>query len=136
MSNIIRLLWIKILGTACFAAIPMLLAPENLYLWLGFPAMPTMLFLRLYGLSTLALLFGYYGGIEACREGQFPRAALRMGLVSNATQGAALLLAGALGVYASWGLLAQVMMWSLGGFIAGIAMAIGWALVRAPSHSR
>ena len=124
MSRVIRLLWIKIVGTALAAALPMLLAPASVYEWLGFPPQPTMLFLRLYGLSTLALLAGYYGGIEQARHGEFPRGVLRMGLVSNGGQGLALLTAGVAGVYADWGLMAQAMMWSLCLFILGIALAI------------
>ncbi len=124
LAPVIRLLWIKIVGTALAAALPMLLTPAALYQWLGFPPQPTMLFLRLYGLSTLALLAGYYGGIEQARRGEFPRGVLRMGLVSNGGQGLMLVAAGIAGVYAGWGVMAQVMMWSLCLFILGIALVI------------
>ncbi len=124
MNDIIRLLWIKIIGTLLGAALPMLLVPYSLYLWLGFPEQESMIFLRLYGLSTLALLVGYYGGIELARLGQFPLGALRMGLVSNAGQGLAIVTAGVAGVYNDWGFLAQAMMWALGLFILGIAAFI------------
>ncbi len=133
MRHIERLLWIKIIGTALFAALPMMLAPEALYRMLGFPEMPTMLFLRLYGFSTLALLFGYYGGIRLCRQGQFPEDVLRMGLVSNGTQGGALLIAGVAGTYAAWGVMAQLMMWSLAAFILAIAAAILVCMLRRPA---
>jgi hypothetical protein len=124
MHRIQTLLWIKIIGTAMFAALPMLLAPGWLYLSLGFPEMPTLLFLRLYGFSTLALLVGYYGGIRDCREGRYPINVLRMGLVSNGSQGGALLFAGIAGLYAGWGVPAQLLMWGLALFITGIALAI------------
>lgn len=124
MQAIIRLLWIKITGTLLGAALPMLLVPYPLYLWLGFPAQDTLIFLRLYGLSTLALLVGYHGGIELARRGQYPLGTLRMGLVSNAGQGLAIVIAGLAGVYDDWGLMAQGMMWALGLFILGIAAVI------------
>jgi hypothetical protein len=127
MNYTVRLLWIKIVGTALAAALPMLLVPESLYLALGFPPQPTLLFLRLYGLSTLALLVGYYGGIVQLRRGEWPQGVMRMGLVSNGGQGLALLIAGLGGLYASWGVPAQLMMWALCGFILAIAMAILWA---------
>ena len=128
MSTVIRLLWIKIIGTALAAALPMLLTPASVYEWLGFPPQPTMLFLRLYGLSTLALLAGYYGGIEQARRGEFPRGVLRMGLVSNGGQGLMLAAAGIAGTYAGWGGLAQALMWGLCLFILGIALAIATLL--------
>jgi len=124
MSNVIRLLWIKIVGTALGAALPMLLTPEPIYLWLGFPQQPTMLFLRLYGLSTTALLFGYYSGIQQARRGEFPAGILRMGLVSNGGQGLAIAAAGVAGAFAGWGWMAQAMMWGIGVFVLGIAAAI------------
>ena len=124
MRPVIALLWIKIVGTLLFAALPLLLVPEPLYLWLGFPPQPTLLFLRLYGLSTLALLVGYHGGIELARAGQFPRGVLRMGLVSNGGQGLAILIAGVAGTCASWGWMAQAMIYGLGLFILAIAAAI------------
>lgn len=130
MLFVTRLLWLKIIGTALAAAFPMLLAPEWIYLSLGFPEQPTMLFVRLYGLSTLALLFGYYSGIEQVRRGQIPTGILRMGLVSNGGQGAAIVMAGAFGTFSTWGVLAQVMMWSLAAFILSIAMAILTVLLR------
>lgn len=135
MRHIERLLWIKIIGTAMFAALPMMLAPEELYRMLGFPDMPTMLFLRLYGFSTLALLFGYYGGIRLCRQGQFPKDVLRMGLVSNGTQGGALLIAGLIGTYAAWGVMAQLMMWGLAAFILAIAVVILVCMVHRPVNA-
>lgn len=124
MNTVIRLLWVKIIGTALAAALPMLLVPASLYEWLGFPPLPTMLFLRLYGLSTLALLVGYHGGILQARRGELPQGVLRMGLASNGGQGAALAIAGLSGVYDDWGLMAQAMMWGLCLFILGIAVAI------------
>ncbi len=131
LRPVIRLLWIKIVGTALAAALPMLLTPAAVYKWLGFPPQPTLLFLRLYGLSTLALLAGYYGGIEQARRGEFPRGVLRMGLVSNGGQGLMLAAAGIAGVYADWGVMAQAMMWSLCLFILGIALAILWLMRQA-----
>ncbi len=128
MNDTIRLLWIKIIGTLLGAALPMLLVPYSLYLWLGFPEQETMIFLRLYGLSTLALLVGYYGGIEVARRGQLPLGVLRMGLVSNAGQGLAIVIAGIAGVYNEWGFLAQAMMWALGLFTLGIAAFIARSL--------
>lgn len=130
MQSIVTLLWIKIVGTALGAALPMLATPEWLYAQLGFPPMPSMLFLRLYGLSTTALLVGYWGGIEQARRRVFPRGVLRMGLVSNGGQGLAIVAAGATGAFTSWGWVAQVMMWSLGAFILCIAAAIAVTLRR------
>jgi hypothetical protein len=130
MPGVIRLLWIKILGTAAAAALPMLLTPESVYLWLGFPQQPTMVFMRLYGLATAALLVGYFGGIQQAERGDFPRGVLRMGLVSNGGQGLAIAIAGLAGVFASWGWMAQAMMWSLCAFILGIATAIAVFLSR------
>jgi hypothetical protein len=131
MAEVIRLLWVKIAGTALAAALPMLLTPAAVYERLGFPPQETMLFLRLYGLSTLALLVGYHGGIVQARRGEFPRGVLHMGLVSNGGQGLMLAAAGIAGVYAGWGGPAQAMMWGLCLFILGIALAIGLLLRKA-----
>lgn len=137
MNRIILLLWVKIIGTLVGAALPMLLLSHPLYRALGFPEQDSLLFLRLYGLSTMALLVGYYGGIEMARRGEFPRGVLRMGLVSNGGQGLMLLGAGLLGAYAHWGLPAQLMMWTLAGFILLIAAAITRTLLRgAPRDDR
>lgn len=132
MNRIIQLLWVKIIGTAVAAALPMLFTPYALYQWLGFPPQETLLFLRLYGLSTTALLVGYYGGIQLARQGQLPIGVLHMGLVSNGGQGLALVIAGVMGVYSQWGWMAQTMMWSLGAFILAIAAAIVVTLYRPP----
>lgn len=130
MTFVKRLLWIKILGTGIAAAGPMLFAPESVYLGLGFPEQPTLFFLRLYGLSTVALLMGYYSGVQDVAKGIFPAGILRMGLVSNGGQGLAIVGAGALGVYGDWGLIAQAMMWALGLFVLGIAAGILLAFER------
>lgn len=130
LKKIIMLLWVKIIGTLVGAALPMLFLSYPLFRWLGFPEQDSMLFLRLYGLSTSALLVGYYGGIEMARRGEFPIGVLRMGLVSNGGQGLALVIAGMMGVYDHWGWMAQAMMWSLGAFILMIAAAILLALKR------
>jgi hypothetical protein len=124
LNSIIRLLWIKIIGTGLGAALPVLLVPASVYLWLGFPPQATMVFLRLYGLSTIALLVGYYGGIEQVRRGEFPAGVLRMGLVSNGGQGLLMAAAGLAGTYSAWGWMAQTMMWFLCVFVLGIASMI------------
>ena len=124
MDTVIRLLWVKIVGTAVLASIPLLFTPPWLMEALGFPHFETTIFLRLLGLSTTALLVGYYGGIEQARRGEWPRAVLRMGLVSNGGQGGLIALAAGTGAFSGWGWPAQAMIVSTGVFVLAIAAAI------------
>lgn len=124
MATVIAVLWVKILGTLVLASAPMLFTPAWMMEALGFPRMETTVFIRLLGLSTTALLVGYYGGIEQARRGEWPGAVLRMGLVSNASQGACIMFAAAAGAFASWGLPARALMLTTGAFVLGIAATI------------
>lgn len=135
MNRIILLLWVKIIGTLVGAVLPMLLVTHPLYRALGFPEQDSLLFLRLYGLSTMALLVGYFGGIEQARRGELPRGVLRMGLASNGGQGLTLVGAGLLGAYDGWGAPAQFMMWALGLFIVLIAVAVARVLFGAGARA-
>ena len=124
MENVVRLLWVKIVGTAVLASVPLLFTPPWLMEALGFPRFESTIFLRLLGLSTTALLVGYYGGIEQARRGEWPSAVLRMGLVSNAGQGGLIVLAAASGALSGWGWPAQALLLSTGVFVLAIAAAI------------
>ena len=83
MTYIVLLLWIKIIVTLLTVVLPVAVLSKNrLAALFGFGDAQDG-FYRIYGVAILALLFGYYTGIDLANNGVFPEKILWMGIVSN-----------------------------------------------------
>ena len=114
----------KIALTVAAWCIPLLFFPAALLETLGFPVPQPELFLRLLGMAYTALVVGYGFGLYASVRGEYPLGVVWVGIVSNGGAFAILCAAAVLGVWASWGVFAQVVMWGslvgTGGITAGL----------------
>ncbi len=72
--------------------ISMLFIPIDWLSKAGFPVPDPIIFLKLLGMAYGALLVGYWFGLVAVRRGEYPKAAIWVGIVSNG--GATIILAG------------------------------------------
>lgn len=116
----------KIAITGLFWCVPLLFFPAFWFTALGVPVPEPILFARLLGVAYLALLVGYYMGLIGLEKGESPKAVIHMGITSNGL--ACLLLAyfGMTGAWLSWGIGAQVFMWTS----AAGALAVTFKLSR------
>jgi hypothetical protein len=114
-------LWVKIIATALIWATPMLVLPGKVFDDLGFPdPRPVMVFMRILGAAFLALLVGYWQGMQQLRAGRYPAGTVTVGLVSNGLACGFIVAYGLAGTYADWELLAPWFMWisaGLTGFV-------------------
>ncbi|MBI5925176.1 MAG: hypothetical protein HY836_06215 [Aquabacterium sp.] len=111
MSHLSRIFVVKIALTALLWGGPLLLFPSSWLHWLGFPVPEPQIFLRLLGMAYLALLVGYAFGLRMSLHHGYPAGAVWVGIVSNGGAFFLLAVAAVLGVWASWGVLAQSFMW-------------------------
>lgn len=118
MRGLKALLIRKIVITAIFWCAPLLLFPSHWFVALGIPAPEPLLIARLLGAAYLALLVGYWAGLQGLRRGESPLPVMHMGIVSNGAAALLLLYFGATGAWAQWNVGAQVFMW-LSAFGAG-----------------
>lgn len=119
MKGLRGLLIRKIVITAVFWCVPLILFPPSLFVLLGIPSPQPLIFVRLLGIAYCALLIGYYGGIKALDKHQDPIVVLNMAIVSNGGAGLIFLYFGITGGWSGWGAGAQIYMWlfTLGTFI-------------------
>lgn len=92
MTLLTLLLCFKIIVTLVIVSGPFLLLPKARLETLTQSQMQTPALFRLYGVASLALLFGYGTGLWMGLQGTYPSGIITMGLVSNG--GAAAILAG------------------------------------------
>ena len=111
MSNLSKVLVAKIALTVVAWCVPLLLLPASRLRWLGFPVPEPQGFLRLLGMAYTALVVGYAFGLRDSLRGIYPMAAVWMGIASNGGAFLVLTIAAVLGVWASWGTFAQLVMW-------------------------
>ncbi|QSI78051.1 hypothetical protein [Niveibacterium microcysteis] len=111
MRGLKGLLIRKIVITAIFWCVPLLLFPSQWFIALGMPAPEPLLIARLLGAAYLALLVGYGAGLQALRRGESPLAVIDMGITSNGAAALLMLYFGTTGSWAQWGIGAQVFMW-------------------------
>lgn len=113
----------KIALTVALWVVPLLFFPTSWLHCLGFSVPEPHLFLRLLGMAYISLVVGYAFGLRSSLRGIYPAAAVWAGIVSNG--GAFLLLAisAVHGVWASWGGIARMAMWS--SLVATGAITIG-----------
>ena len=112
MNGLSKVLAIKIIVTITMWGIPLLFFPSSLLNWLGFPVPEPQLFLRLLGMAYWALVVGYSFGLRAALQGIYPNGVVWVGIVSNGGAFLLLLIGAFLGVWQSWGSIAQTIMWS------------------------
>ena len=78
MTPLELLLIVKISVTLITVAMPFLLLPANRIEQIaGFGAAEPLLY-RLYGVAILALLVGYFGGLQSALGGELPQGVLRI----------------------------------------------------------
>lgn len=113
----------KILITAVFWCVPLLVSPAWLYALLGIPLPEPILFPRLLGAAYLALTVVYAHGWLDLRAGHSPRGAIRAGIASNGL--AAILLAwhGMAGAWDDWGWAGRAFLWA--SLIAAAGITVG-----------
>lgn len=99
-------LWIKI-GFTVVWAVPLLLFPGGCFEKLGFPRPVPMIFTKLLGAAFLALLVGYYRGVQAFGAGRAPKDAVVVGIVSNGLASALLMAYGVAGEFDDWKVIAR-----------------------------
>ncbi|MEO1037430.1 MAG: hypothetical protein AAFX44_17870 [Pseudomonadota bacterium] len=106
LSPLRRVLQIKIVVTLLLWGPPLLVAPDSLIAWMGFPPLEPALFRRLLGAAYIALVIGYGNGLAEIAAARYPSGTVAMGIVSNGL--AAVLLWGSLliGEAQSWANLA------------------------------
>jgi hypothetical protein len=101
----------KIVITAFFWCLPLLVAPPALFAFLGIPFPQPDVFIRLLGAAYAALLVGYWHGLQEARAGRPALAAVRMGVISNGLASAILACYGVTGAWTGWAWPGQAFMW-------------------------
>ena len=102
-------LWTKI-GFTVVWALPLLLLPGKYFPKFGFPVPVPMIFTNLLGAAFLALLVGYYRGVQAFDAGRAPTQTVEVGIVSNGLASALLMGYGVAGDFDDWTKIAAVFM--------------------------
>lgn len=95
MTLLDLVLGVKIAATGLFGALPLLAFPRDRVMQLLDVNENAVAYLRLYGVSILALLVGYASGFSFIVGAALPTGILCMGIVSNGFACAALLMTGA-----------------------------------------
>jgi len=111
LTALINLLRFKIIVTVTVWCIPFLVFPAATVETLGFPAQPHLMFVRMLGWAYLALCVGYAFALQEAKRGRQLKGAIWAGVVSNGGACALLVLHGASGLWDTWGVMAQLMLW-------------------------
>jgi hypothetical protein len=109
MNPLKVVLTIKVVFTALFWSLPLLLFPKQAAGFLGIPVPQPILFAHLLGAAFLALLVGYVLGLLDLARGKGARNAVWVGIVSNGV--AFLLLSVFAGQWNEWGTCAAIYLW-------------------------
>ena len=112
MSNLSRVLIVKIAATVCVWCVPLILFPATLLEAVGFPPQQSYMFVSMLGWAYLALCVGYGFGLQASLAGKRLMAPIWVGMVSNG--GACLYLCyyGFTGEWSAWSGVVQFVFWS------------------------
>lgn len=99
----------------CWSILPLLLPPSWLEFF-GLPQQSSYLFIKLYGMTALALVVGYGFGLRESYPSRNKQArrlmsAIWVGIVSNAGACLILLLYGLSGAWNTWGIVLQWCLW-------------------------
>ena len=111
MNALSQVLIGKIAFTIVVWCIPLLLFRTRLLKSLGFVVPEPTLFLRLLGMAYAALVVSYAFGLQSSLRGGYPAGVVWVGIVSNGGAFFYLVLNAVCGTWASWGKIAQVIMW-------------------------
>ena len=111
MIHLRRVLAAKIAITVLAWAIPLLLFPADLLVFLGFPSPHPEIFLRLLGTAYCALVVGYVLGFNKTKANKYPVEAVWVGIASNGGATFILAIAAMMGAWSNWGAFAQIYMW-------------------------
>ena len=111
MFNLKNVLVAKIIITISAWALPLLLFPIELLVFLGFPEPQPEIFIRLLGTAYSALVVGYLIGYQKSKSDSYPFEAVWVGIVSNGGATIVLSIAAFYGSWLSWGTFAQFYMW-------------------------
>lgn len=109
MSPLKIILIVKIVFTAIFWSLPLLLFPKRAANLLGMPAPQPVLFAHLLGAAFLALLAGYTLGLLDLSQNKGADNTVWVGIISNGS--AFLLLLMFAGQWSKWGTRAAVYLW-------------------------
>ncbi len=111
MKKLSIVLIVKISVTILLWGLPLLIFPVQVFQALGFPELDPLVFIKLLGMAYLALVVGYWFGLQEVRRNKYPDATVWVGIVSNG--GAAIILAvyGFSNAWQNWGTFAQIFMW-------------------------
>lgn len=118
------LLKTKIIITTAMWAIPLLAFPKSIFEWIGIPFPEPALFLRLLGVSYIALCIGYGWGIVLLNRGENPLGILLMGMVSNGFAFIMIILFGILDSYSEWSLLGKFYIYLSAGLTGSITLLL------------
>lgn len=127
IPSLVTVLWVKVCITCALWALPMLLAPSNWLVGLGFPLGDSVVFVRLLGVAYLSLAIGYCTALRQARS-QFPTAIVLVGVVSNV--GASIALLANRQEWSGWTSVAPVFMQLSAGATATIGAALMYWLAR------
>lgn len=128
VSFISFVLLLKISLTLALWALPSLLLPEKAFAWLGFPSVRPRVFIKLLGMSYLALLVGYVDGWLNL-PAAYPVVAVKMGLISNGGACLVLVWFSIQGHWSNWGRLARAHMWVSTAATGLVTTMLAWSLV-------
>lgn len=103
--------WFKIAATVVCWCVPLIFFPRELLISAGLPEPQITPFLRMLGWAYLALCVGYAFGLHAAIRGRILPGPIWVGVVSNGGAFGYLLTFGITGTWATWGALAQVLLW-------------------------
>jgi hypothetical protein len=111
MNSLAAIFIAKICITLVIWAVPLLVLPEKVFVWLGLPKPINIMFLRLLGMAYGALSIDYIFGLIAALKGIYPTSTIWMGVISNGGASIILLTYGLFGYWKSWKIVAQAGMW-------------------------
>lgn len=111
LHALVNVLYFKITATVLFWCVPFLTFPPFAIEFLGFPPQDHWMFIRMLGWAYLALCVGYWFALLEAKRGRRLLGALWMGVVSNGGACGYLTFYGAIGLWDTWGAMAQVILW-------------------------
>ena len=111
MSNLSKVIILKISGTLILWCIPLILFPSRLLDAIEFPEQESYMFIRMLGWAYLSLCVGYAFALKASLKGERLMASIWVGVVSNGGAFLYLLYYGITGSWTDWGYFVKVVAW-------------------------
>jgi hypothetical protein len=123
LSHLAKVFVFKITVTILFWCAPLIILPSNVLEAIGFPAQPSIMFVRLLGWAYLSLCVGYGFGLCAALKGENSPGPVWMGIVSNGGACVSLTYFGVTGAWSGLGGVLQFAAWS--SVLATAAITLG-----------